>query len=197
MSCWLEGLYFDVIIWLDCAINATACCRGHSIHPPCWSDGVAGLSLRRFPVVPCGPCILMLADAALGVHLARFAFAEGKWQPRPWNDCHETFTDFHVGKEGKLMNIQLYLGSRFLQEHRETQSVHHAYLLQHPCTTRGTGDTSWYRAMARTLCVLVHANGEGLRNATLQGYHRLYLQTISIYSFCMFFQEVLDCLVFS
>ena len=41
----------------------------------------------------------------------------------------------------------------------------------HSCT----GDTSWYRAMARTLCVLVHANGEGLRNATLQGYHRLYL----------------------
>lgn len=196
VSCWLEGLYFDVIIWLDCAINATACRRGHSIHPPCWSDGVAGLSLRRFPVVPCGPCILMVADAALGVHLARFAFAEGKWQPRPWNDCHETFTDFHVGKEGKFMNIQLYLGSRFLQEHRETQSVHHAYLLQHPCTTRGTGDTSWYRAMARTLCVLVHANCEGLRNATLQGYHRLYLQTMSIYSFCMFLQEVLDCLVF-
>ena len=60
VSCWLEGLYFDVIIWLDCAINATACRRGHSIHPPCWSDGVAGLSLRRFPVVPCGPCIPML-----------------------------------------------------------------------------------------------------------------------------------------
>ena len=50
--------------------------------------------------------------------------------------------------------------------------------------------------MARTLCVLVHANGEGLRNATLQGYHRLYLQTMSIYSFFMFLQEVLDCLEF-
>ena len=53
------------------------------------------------------------------------------------------------------------------------------------------------RAMARTLCVLLHANGEGLRNATLQQCHRLQPQTMSIAFACFYNKyQVLDFLVF-